>query len=276
MYIRPVLLCNVNPQGSQSEDADLSAALRRYIGGAAEKDVGVYYTNPLAGTWAGANENISFSPASMLKVPIMAAVLRSAEEDRTFAYKSVYYDGSFDNNTLEITKPARPILPGRSYGVDDLLHAMIVDSDNNATQLLTGLVSKEQFETIYTDLGLAAPSVNGPVDFMSPKTFTMFLRVLYSSTYLTRDDSEKALALMSQSNFIDGLRTGVPKGTVVAAKFGERASAGGSLELHDCGIVYYGDGDAYFLCVMTRGKDRGVLASEIAAISKLVYEHAVK
>ncbi len=254
-YIKPVLLCNVNPPSSQNEDAGLSSALKRYIDNAQEDDVGVYYSNPSTGAWAGVNENISFSPASMLKVPIMAAVLRSGEEDERFAARTVYYDGSFDHNKLEITKPKSPLVPGRSYTIDELLHSMIVDSDNNATQLLTNLVSKDQFDTIYTDLGLAAPTINGPIDFMSPKTYSMFLRVLYGSTYLTRANSEKALSLMSQSSFANGLRAGVPAQTVVAEKFGERAATGQPSELHDCGIVYNNNENAYILCVMTRGSD---------------------
>lgn len=81
---------------------------------------------------------------------------------------------------------------------------------------------------------------------------------------------------MSQSSFAEGLRAGVPMGTVVAEKFGERAVAGQSSELHDCGVVYYGEGNAYILCVMTRGNNTSTLAQQIADISKLVHTHVVK
>ncbi|HEY6020809.1 MAG TPA: serine hydrolase, partial [Candidatus Paceibacterota bacterium] len=243
---------------------------------AQEKDVGVYYLNPTTGQWAGVNENESFSPASMLKVPIMTAILRTAEKQPVFLSTPVYYDGSFDDNALETIKPQDPVVAGHSYTVEQLLEKMIKYSDNNATHLLYALLPQNQFDSIFTDLGLAAPTVNGPVDFMSPKTFTMFLRILYGSTYLTRDDSEKALSLMAYPDFPSGLQAGVPQGTVVAQKFGEREADTQSSELHDCGMIYYGGGNAYMLCVMTRGTDKAALASEIAGISKLVWEHVAQ
>jgi hypothetical protein len=68
---------------------------------------------------------------------------------------------------------------------------------------------------------------------------------------------------------------GVPEGTVVAHKFGERVNDDGQghitdLEIHDCGIVYNKSGD-YLLCVMTKGKQKADLLNTIQEISKLVY-----
>ena len=65
---------------------------------------------------------------------------------------------------------------------------------------------------------------------------------------------------------IIGLRAGVPDGTTVSEKFGERhivdSSTGTSQEeLHDCGLVYAKSG-TYFLCVMTRGSDFPTLAGQ--------------
>ncbi len=273
-FINPILLCNLDSSVLQNEDAGLSKVLRDYINKAPNKDVGVYYLNPTAGKWAGVNENESFSPASMLKVPIMTAVLRSAEDDEGLLSRRVYFDGTFDYNTQEDIKPKHALAGGQSYSIEQLMRSMVVDSDNNATSLLTGVLSAKEFENIYTDLGLEVPTKNGPVDFMSPKTFTLFLRVLYNGTYLSRDHSQQALQLMSQSNFTEGLRAGVPAGTTVAEKFGERrvqdAAGNSSVELHDCGIVY--GKSPFLLCVMTRGKDFGSLAKEIADITKLVYQ----
>ncbi len=275
-YINPILLCNIDSSIAQNEDTNLDKALGDYISAAPSKDVGVYYLKPAVGKWAGFKENESFSPASMLKVPIMAAVMRNAELKPDLLAKKILYSGATDNNALEDIRPQNPILPGKLYSVDELLGAMIIDSDNNATQLLTDLLSEKEFENIYTDLGLEVPSSTGPVDFMSPKTFTLFLRVLYNGTYLSREHSEQALDLMAKSSFSQGLRAGIPADVIVSSKFGERrvdaAENNPALELHDCGIVYAKTG-SYFLCVMTRGNDFTTLAKEIADISKLVYEH---
>jgi len=273
-YIRPILVCNLDPQ-PQNEDTTLSGKLKSYVSKAQSKDVGVYYINPTAGTWAGYNQNESFSPASMLKVPIMVAVLRAAEEKPSLLSQSIYYDGSFDDNTLETIKPAKAIEPYHSYTVDQLLTYMVEYSDNNAAHLLHDVLPESQFDEVFTDLSIEAPTLNGPVDFMSPKTFTLFLRILYNSSYLSHELSEKALGLMAYPDFPQGLLAGVPSGTTVAQKFGEREinSPSGTIdELHNCGVTYT-PGGPYLLCVMTRGSDPSVLTKEIADISKLVYDY---
>lgn len=275
-YIKPVLLCNLDSSLVQNEDLSLTRALREYIEKEPSTDIGVYYLNPSKAKWAGYNENTSFAPSSMLKVPIATAVLRSAETKEGLLSQKVYYSGEVDNNTIEDFKPLNPIKPNASYSVPELLRAMIVDSDNNATELLTEMLSEKEFENVYTDLGLEVPSASGPIDFMSPKTFTLFLRILYNGTYLSREHSEEALKLMSESSFVNGIRAGVPADVVVSSKFGERrvsATANQpSVELHDCGLVYAKNGP-YFLCIMTRGSDFATLEKEIAGISKLIYAH---
>lgn len=277
-YIKPILVCNLDPQ-PQNQDMTLTSKIKNFIAKAPSKDVGVYYINPTAGTWAGVNQNLSFSPASMLKVPIMVALLREVEEKPALLSQSVVYDGSFDDNTVETIKPQKTLLAGNSYTVEQLLTYMIEYSDNNATHLLYSLLPTDEFNEVFTDVGIEAPTVNGPVDFMSPKTFTIFLRLLYNSSYLSHELSEKALALMAYPDFPEGLMAGVPGGTTVAQKFGERevTNADGSLtqELHDCGVVYT-DGGPYLLCVMTRGADATTLSKEISDISSLIYAYVHK
>ncbi len=55
----------------------------------------------------------------------------------------------------------------------------------------------------------------------------------------------------------------------------ERMAASNSVELHDCGIVYP-DGDAYLLCVMTKGRDIEKLKMAIAHVSEMVYADAAR
>ncbi len=278
-YINPILLCNPNIDEVTTPDNVLTSKLRGYANSAAEKDIAVYYLSLSDYTWAGININESFSPASMLKVPTMVAILRYAEIHPEILTKEIYYDGSFDDNKAEYFKPIQSIKPRNSYTVDQLVSYMIEYSDNNATRLLNAVpFNKKDITNVYTDLGIEPPTTLG--DFMSPKTYSLFLRLLYNSTYLNREISEKGLKLMAAPDFPRGLQSGVPTPIEVAQKFGERQffTSDGKLkvrELHDCGIVYASSGP-YALCVMTRGNDFEKLASEIRDISKLVYETVSK
>lgn len=112
--------------------------------------------------------------------------------------------------------------------------------------------------------------------FITVKDYVSFFRVLYNSTYLDRTLSEKALELLSKSEYQDGLEAGVPEEVRVAHKFGERKfEETGERQLHDCGIVYHPI-RPFLMCVMTKGKSLNDLSSVIAALTKTAYAEVDK
>ena len=162
-----------------------------------------------------------------------------------------------------------------SYTIDELIRAMIVYSDNNATRLLHDNINPALLLRVYNDLGVSISDAESTDDFMTAGQYTYFFRVLYNATYLNRALSEKALELLSESDFVQGIEAGVPATTIVTHKFGERSIADthgaiSARELHDCGVVYY-PLHPYLLCVMTRGSDFEKLAGVIQDISHLVW-----
>lgn len=275
-YTAPLLLCNSsNP--SYKRDEGLQSALKNYVHTLSSADVSAYVIELQTNNWAGVNENEEFSPASMLKVPTMISVLKYAEGHEGFLSKEVYYDGQADRNAGEEIKPTKYILPKHTYTIDELLTYAIVYSDNNAEQLLDDAIGPKTFTTIYNDLDIQLPTNESPTtDFMSARMYSYFLRVLYNATYLSPESSEKALGLMAQAEYANGIRAGVPVNVTVAQKFGEReildeSHTVTSRELHDCGIVYVPN-DPYLLCVMTKGEN-GNLASAISGVSQTTYNY---
>ncbi|TSC91229.1 MAG: beta-lactamase, partial [Parcubacteria group bacterium Licking1014_17] len=228
------------------------------------------------GEWVGINENEKFSPASMSKVVIMITYLKAAESNPNILNYKIKYDGSTDMNTGEFFKPSHNLQAGSWYTIEDLIGRMIEYSDNTAMYYLVNNNSFDirTYNDAYTDLGLPARTLDEGIDYMSAKDYSNFYRVLYNATYLTRELSQKALEILSQADFNDGLVGDIPREINVAHKFGERSVRfqDGSIarELHDCGIVYYPD-NSYFLCVMTKGDNFTDLAAVIKEISQTVY-----
>lgn len=277
-YIRPLLLCSTDPTRPDNEDTGLERSVQKIIKQNSNANISFYMQELVSGgQWAGIGESQSYSPASMLKVPNMVAILKYADSHQDFLNKKIYYDGSFDNNRVETFKPQQAIQAGHWYTVDELLTYAVAYSDNNAEFLLSNSIDRETLDDLYINLGVQVPVNEGPVDFMSAKTYSLFLRILYNSTYLSRESSEKALGLMTKADFPQGIRAGVPSDIGVAQKFGEREvySQDHTLqyrELHNCGIVYAPNNN-YILCVMTRGQDFNQLSSAIQDVSKAVYSH---
>ncbi len=257
-----------------SEMQNVSAALRDAVSKQTSNgnatNVGVFLEDLTTARWAGANQDAKFSPASMLKVPVMITYLRLADQNPAILNHTVLYDGSFDDNAAEDIKPLKSIQAGKTYAVNDLLKYMIGDSDNNADALLfTAGATSADFSKTYTDIGVPEPTSTN--DFIGPRLFSRFFRVLYNATYLSPTMSERAMELLSLSDFPQGIAEGVPDGVTVAQKFGEHDFGDGAKELHDCGIVYHAT-RPYVLCIMTKGTDFTKLATAIETISHLAWQ----
>ncbi len=276
-FISPLIACEFSEDTSfdsleplqQRVENDISSAYRTEDASI----VSVYYRDLSAGSWMGVNENRGYDPASLLKVPLMMAYFREARGKPEVLTEMLTYTGQ-DFNVGENIAPPAVITIGKEYSVNELLEAMIRNSDNNAFLALYKHIDKETLATVYTDLGLTVSEGN-QVSIISPKQYSLFFRLLYNSSYLGRANSERALKLLSEVAYTDGIAKGAPAGTLVAHKFGERGSVDGNQELHDCGIVYAA-GHPYMLCVMTRGSDIQKLQGVIQEISKTVYEYVEK
>lgn len=238
---------------------------------------GVYFRDLNFGRWTGVNEDEVFAPGSLMKVVLMVAYLKEAQNDasvlrRTYAYSSAVAD---QLNGIPFETPSN-LQVGKTYTVEQLIEAMIISSDNGAKNVLLDNVAPNSLHEIYTDLGLPYldPSKNYDTYAISTKEYSVLLRILYNATYLSRDYSEKALGIMSQAEYREGLVAGVPGGTAVAQKFGESVGASNpaaiEITLSNCGIVYHPT-HPYILCVMTKGQDIAALTQTIASISRAVW-----
>lgn len=241
----------------------------------AEK-ISVYFRDLNNGPWIGVNEREKFIPASLLKVPLMMTYLKKAEKDPAiFKKKYTYKKSAFGISTTQKYLSITPLKDNSEYTVDELIRRMIVNSDNESLFILSNNIDVKEQSQLYSKLGFPVPeNVTSSLEFISPRNIGSFFRVLYNATYLNEEMSEKALQLLTETDFDRGIVAGVPKGVVVAQKYGEREE-NGNLELHDCGIIYFPE-HPYILCIMTEGSDYDSLSTIIKDISRLTYEQVKK
>src|SRR6266481_7334580 len=131
----------------------------------------------------------------MLKVAIMMGYLNQAETNPNFLNIKYAYTPQIDEG--QYFKPPVTLSAG-SYSATDLIKNMIVESDNTATLILANQ-NPSIIENVYKKLSLPDPEVGS--DFMSPKQYAIFWRVLYNGTYLSHETSEEALDLLSLTTF---------------------------------------------------------------------------
>lgn len=284
-FINPLLVCNINNSNVFSQNTLLAKELQSIMDN--NKNSGniskasVYFTDLKTGEWANVNGAEQFYPSSLGKIPLMIAYYQESENDPSVLTKELNYPvGSTDLNAMQDITPEKAIVPGQSYTVEQLIEYMIKYSDNNATGLLDANIDKDTVSRVYGDLGIPTEqNVSlANADFITAHQVSTMFRVLYNGTYLSRDNSEKALSLLSQVSFTQGLVAGVGSSTVVSHKLGLVGIAPNNVttehELHDCGIVY--GQDPYLMCVMTRGSaPLPTLEGIVAQLSHTTYENVL-
>jgi beta-lactamase class A len=274
----PLLECDFGSLLSQQNLQSFKDKIANYVNYVKRNndasEVSVYFRDLNNGPTFGINPELEFYPASLLKVPVLIATLEEAEANPGLLDQEIKFERKEDTSRIMIL-PKVSLTLGRSYSIEELLEHMIRYSDNEAAPLIAQVIGLESIKSDYNDLGIDLPP-NSPESFMSVRAYAAFFRILYNSSYLGRDSSEKALRLLSQVDYKEGLVAGVPPDITVAHKFGETVSQDlNDNQLHDCGIIYHPK-RPYLLCVMTRGNDFSKLPTIIKSISAIAYREVDK
>jgi len=277
-FINPLLECDIQDKRLNNLYIPFEEKLKQSINNLNEKkyqnkEFAVYFRDLNNGPWLGINSSAAFTPASLMKVPLLITYYKQAESDPTILQKKIVLqesDADFSQNIVT----GENLTIGEEYTVEELINFMIINSDNAAMFNLLNNIDQEKLDKVYLDLGITVPNFRTPEDFMSVKEYASFFRILYNAAYLNEYYSEKSLSLLSRTKFLKGLVAGVPFGTKVSHKFGERKNndlSTANEQLHECGIVYFPQ-HPYLLCVMTRGDDFEQMSKFIADVSGLVYQ----
>ncbi|NDC40178.1 MAG: serine hydrolase [Chitinophagia bacterium] len=235
------------------------------------KEASVYVRLLNTAEWTDVNESASFYPGSLFKLPLLFAVLKTAEKQPGFLDKKINFPAGGAKNITQ-TFESQSVSPGHTYSVRQLLESMITNSDNYASQLLMSSINPNQLMQVFRDLGLQAPPMDASYFNyqISAKDFSRFMVTLYNGTYLSQSQSEYAAELLTKSTFNLGITHGLPPNVRVAHKFGE-AGHGAEMQLHESAIVFV-DNKPYVITIMTSGSNLQQLTTTVSDLSKLVFD----
>lgn len=279
-FTNPLLECEVANGTINAPKIRFERELASYVKEAESRpgvnEIGVYYRDLNNGPAFGVGENLEFSPASLLKVPVYLAFLKHAEAEPSIMSKKIVFDPSMiATNVTQNVVPEMHLEGGVSYTVEELLGRMIKYSDNDALNALYPLLPEREYTDLFVRLGLTDFSPSNDSYTLSVKEYSTFFRVLFNASFLSQASSESALGELSQTTFVSGITAGVPSNVVVSHKFGERELGDGHMQLHDCGIVY-AEKSPYLICIMTRGTSQEAITGVIRDISAFSYQKTIQ
>ncbi len=283
-YIDPLLACEIGTEEAFTNLTPLKNALsssaEQAVRDGYATHVSIYFRSLKDAHWFDINPEFTYAPASLLKTFVMMAYYKESRDlnDPNLLNRQIIFKGSPNPGSDDPGAVIPHFVNGQLYTINDVIKQMIVYSDNDALSTLTDNFDPQTTQSlseIFSDLKISSPLTDEKSYLMSVNQYAMVFRVLYSSTYLSRNLSERALSILTQAQFNNGLAAGVSTKTPVAHKFGvttlpATATAPATPELHDCGIIYYPN-NPYVLCVMTRGSNFPSLEAIIKDISTKTY-----
>lgn len=276
-YINPLLGIEVQNSSSFSGNASLELKMHGFFDNAKKsgkiEDGSIYFRDLESGYWSGVNEDKNFSLGKILKVPLMIAYYKLAEEDPNILKTTIVNNIAQPTETDNLFPSPEPLVYDKSYTVEELMRDMSVHSDDIATELLFDNIDKNALEKVYSDLGIGFKEDKETTDSISLKLYSLFFRVLINSTYLSREYSEKALSLLDQLNDKIGVGEEIPKDLIFVHRYGGRKYVENNInkyQMYDCGIIYYPD-HPYILCASVKGQSMNALEEYLKNLGKEVY-----
>ena len=250
------------------EDAALEAQLREALGDEVDS-YGVVVRNLADGGGALINPDKAFYAASLFKVAVMYEVfhqrslgLLSFDEELLV---TPYYAG-FDLGTL-------PVEVCQTLSIGEALGYMMSISDNASAVLLQDRVGSANVNRSLEALGLTTTRLL-PDDLPTTAAdMALLMEVIALGKAVDAEASQEMVNLLVSEEIDNGLRAGVPEGTLVAHKTGNWSNA-----THDVGIVYPptgrtgAPGATYVIAVLSEKPYETELT---AKLSQVVYEYYI-
>ncbi len=282
-HLNPFLNCIEDKGLNMSELKSFKSDIDSYINNVHQKHpdvfISYYFRDLNNGMWLGINEHKKFSPASLMKVPVMISVLKEAQKNPEILNTKLLYLKSYFEIIDEESGFEKKDSAG--YTVTELLEQMIEYSDNAAALLLMKFVGMDKVAETEKDLNLAiGDDFDINTNFVKVKSYAATFRILYNASYLNAEMSELALSYLCNSKHSGGIRAAIPTAYNVAHKYGERDvfdSKGKrqTLQLHHFGIVYYPN-KPFLIGVMTRGSNKEAKEKIIRDLSRITFENVEK
>ena len=241
------------------EDTTLEARLREALGDEVDS-YGVVVKSLKDGRGALINPDKVFYAASLFKVAVMYEVfhqrslgLLSFDEPLLV---TPYY-ASFDLGTL-------PIGVCQTLTIGEALGYMMSISDNVSAVLLQDRVGAANINRSMAALGLTTTRLLSDDLPATASDMALLMEMIARGQAVDAGASQEMLNLLTSEELDNGLRAGVPEGTLVAHKTGNWTNA-----TNDAGIVY-APGDTYVIAVLS---DKEYETKPIAKVSQVVFEY---
>lgn len=201
---------------------------------------GLYVVNLNTDETFGVNEDEVFTAASLIKLPVMAAMYSEYEKgninlDKKYSLKDEDRVGGSGSIVYKET--------GTEYSYRELVNFMGQQSDNTAFNVSVKLLGEELVNNYIKEIGMTDTSYDE--NTTTPRDIGIFFKKLWGGKLIKKANRDELLKSLTNTIYEDWIKAGIPNARV-AHKFGREIHV-----LNDAGIVFASD--PYVLVIMSKG-----------------------
>lgn len=262
--VYPVLNKNANEtQAASEQEASIDykrAVSYRELMGELEKraakfhgEAGILVKDLKTHQTLGINSSKLFPSASLVKVPIMAALYAAEQEGKLKLTDELVLERK------EKVKSSSKIFRARNgtkFQISYLIELMITQSDNTAANMLVDALGFGYLNQKFVEFGMKNTDLRrgimdlkwrraGIENYTTAEDMAMILEKIYNGELVSKEASAGMLATLKRQKVNDRLPKGLPVNMVVAHKTGLLNDT-----VSDVGIIFTDEGD-FIICVLT-------------------------
>jgi beta-lactamase class A len=258
-----------------NEFKQLKQSLQEYISSISQEDtlVAVYIKNLSTDYTIEINSDIQIPSASLVKIPIMAAVYYLVDRGELSLDEKITYRRKHRCGGSGIIKRFHY---GKKFTIKELTELMITISDNVATHMLIDRIGMKKLNEIFRKLKLKNTNINrfvmdikarnkGIENYTTAEDIGFLLEEIYNGKLISKEASNEMLLILLKQRICDRIPKKLPSYVAVAHKTGLMKDV-----CHDAGIVYTNNGN-FIICVLTQNLQPKFAKEVIANISYMTY-----
>ncbi|MCM2266495.1 MAG: class A beta-lactamase-related serine hydrolase [Elusimicrobiales bacterium] len=238
--------------------------------------VGIYLKDLHTGKTWEYNADKPFPSASLIKVPIMAAV-----------FEKIRLGAITLDTQITLTRRGRVggsgslkwVREGTSLSVMEIIYKMITESDNTATKMLIDHFGMDYLAAAFERLGLEQTNITpegmsltsnrvARENLTTAREMGGLMERIYEGDLVNREASEFMLDVLKHTKSRSRLRKGLPLGWEIGHKTGLLRKS-----CHDVGIVFSPRGDFVIAVLTSNVPDYTSAKNFIAKVARLTYKY---
>ncbi len=189
---------------------------------------GLYVVRLSNGSSYGVNENEAFEAASLVKLPVMAAMYIE-EEAGSWKLEDKYELKEGDKVGGSGSLSGKPV--GYTLTYRDLIRLMGKQSDNTAFSIARNLLGEEKINEVINQIGMTG--LNPVNNEMTPRDAGIFFEELWNGNIINKENRDELLGFLTDTIYEEHLAAGIPDNVRVAHKYGREVHV-----VNDAGVVF--------------------------------------